>query len=80
MQYLNLQIIDRLVCGLEPDGVEEGAANENYHIIDIHWIHITETPPPPRVAAAHIIYNWQYKRFDWRCFNMTLILYLFRST
>lgn len=41
MQYLNLQIIDRLVCVLEPDGVEEGAANENYHIIDIHWIHIT---------------------------------------
>lgn len=36
MQYLNLQIIDRLVCVLEPDGVEEGTANENYHIIDIH--------------------------------------------
>lgn len=36
MQYLNLQIIDRLVCVLEPDGVEEGAANENYHTIDIH--------------------------------------------
>lgn len=63
----------------EPCWVEEGATNENYHIIDIHWIHITET----QVAAAHNIYNWQYKHFHWRCFTFDLfhrnLILLFRK-